>query len=130
MRSISRLEAQLDGRLEQTERDRLRMKKLHAPHVARLALQAAAYVDAARFGELTGGGGTREVGLGWWDGSMWSDGIEGLAENLIGQRWKTSRITFGVVCKCEGGEWVVRFSTLWNSAAVFADCGRSSGSDT
>ena len=58
VRSIGRLEAQLDGRLEQTERDRLRMKKLHAPHVARLALQAAAYVDAARFGE-------RRVGRGW-----------------------------------------------------------------
>ncbi|XP_037087646.1 dual serine/threonine and tyrosine protein kinase-like [Pollicipes pollicipes] len=48
--SIGRLEAQLAGQLEQTERDRLRMKKQHAPHVARLALQAAAYVDSARFG--------------------------------------------------------------------------------
>ncbi|XP_043188309.1 dual serine/threonine and tyrosine protein kinase-like [Amphibalanus amphitrite] len=70
VRSIGRLEAQLDGRLEQTERDRLRMKKLHAPHVARLALQAAAYVDAARFGvpQLA-----REIGRGQY-GVVYSSG--------------------------------------------------------
>lgn len=49
--ALKQLEARHSGRLEKTEERRLRVRKLYAPKVARLALESTSLKDAILYGE-------------------------------------------------------------------------------
>lgn len=49
--ALRQLEARHSGRLERTEEQRLKVRKIHAPKVARLALESISLRDYVLFGE-------------------------------------------------------------------------------
>ena len=51
--AMKQLEAKHSGRLERTEEQRLKVRKVHAPKVARLALESTSLKDYILYGECT-----------------------------------------------------------------------------
>jgi len=51
--SLSRLEAHHNGRLQQTEKQRLNVRKEYAPRIARLALESRSLRDLITYGKGT-----------------------------------------------------------------------------
>lgn len=50
--ALKQLETRHSGRLERTEEQRLRVRKIYAPRVARLALESTSLRDYILFGKL------------------------------------------------------------------------------
>ena len=51
--ALRSLENRLSGRLERTEEQRVAIRKLHAPRLARLALESTSMCDMVRYGKFT-----------------------------------------------------------------------------
>ena len=51
--ALKQLEARHSGRLERTEEQRFRVRKVHAPRVARLALESTSFKDMLVYGNVS-----------------------------------------------------------------------------